>query len=602
MEIEDWPNLVAMFQARVAKYGDGPFLWEKRGGKYRPTSWRDAWNQAMALAASLQEAGVKPGDRVLLLSQNTPRWVIADFAIMAAGGVTVPVYTTNSVANHKHILTDSDAETAIVSTAALAQPFLEAATGNGRLKRLVMMEDADQLEPAGIDIRSWDDTIRAGQDGASAIADAAALIDRDDPAAIIYTSGTGGNPRGVILSHRAIIANCVGATDVLAAVGLDDEVFLSFLPLSHAYEHSAGMMFPVSIGAQIYFAERVDTLSTNLPEARPTIMTAVPRLYEILRERIIKGVAREGGFKAQLFRKTVELGGRRIENGGTLGLWDSAIDAVLERLVRDRFRARFGGRLKAFVSGGAPLNYEVGVFFSALGLQLLQGYGQTEAGPVISVNRVEHNKLRTVGPPLKGVEVRIADDGEILVRGPLLMDGYWNAPEDSAAALRDGWLYSGDIGVIDEDGYLQITDRKKDIIVNSAGETLSPQRIEMNLALEPEIEVAMAVGNQRPHVVAVVVPAQEFVSTFARQNRVEADLTTLAGDKAFRSAIGEVIDRANSNFSATERIKRFIVADEPFTIENGMMTPTMKLRRHEILKRWGDAVDQLYDGPATSKT
>ena len=594
MEIGDWPNLVAMFLSRAKERGERPFLWEKQDGAYRPISWREAADQVASLAAALQAYGLARGDRVLLLSQNAPRWAIADFAIMAAGCVTVPVYTTNTVANHEHVLEDSGATAAIISTAALARPLLEAAQKSGRLKRVIAMEDFGDIDGGGAIITAWDDAIAKGRDGGRAVADAAQTVARDALAGVIYTSGTGGAPRGVMLSHRAIIANCVGAADVLDEVGLDDEVFLSFLPLSHAYEHSAGLMFPISIGAQIYFAERGDTLPTNLLEARPTIMTAVPRLYEIMRERILKGVAREGGLKAKLFWTAVALGRKRYESPETMTVWERLVDRVVDRLVRDKFRARFGGRLKALVSGGAPLNYEVGLFFTALGLRLLQGYGQTEAGPVISCNRCSRIKLRTVGPPLKHVEVRIADDGELLVRGPLMMDGYWRQPKLSAETLRDGWLHTGDIGVIDQDGYLQITDRKKDIIVNSAGETISPQRIESILALEPEIEVAMAVGDNRPHIAAVVVPAHDFMTEWAKKNGVDAHLSRLADDKAFRGAIGEAVDRANRSLAATERVKRFVIADQPFTIENGMMTPTMKPRRHAIMKRWGPTIDGLY--------
>ncbi|MCB1494726.1 MAG: long-chain fatty acid--CoA ligase [Bauldia sp.] len=595
MEIDDWPNLVDMFFRKAAERGERPFLWEKRDGVYQATSWREAAVQVSALAASLKTYGLAPGDRVLLLSQSSPRWVIADFAIMAAGGVTVPLYTTNTVANHEHVIADSGAAMAIISTAALAGRFLEAAGKADIVKRVVAMEAPGEGVGAGIAVSGWEEALSAGREGAAAIPEVAKAIDRDAVAVVIYTSGTGGEPKGVMLSHRAIIANCAGAVDILYEVGLDDEVFLSFLPLSHAYEHSAGLMFPVSIGAQIYFAERVDTLTTNLLEARPTIMTAVPRLYEVMRERILKGVTRQGGLNAWLFGTTVDLGRKRYESEG-MTAWQRGLDRVVDRLVRDKVRGRFGGRLKALVSGGAPLNYEVGVFFTALGLRLLQGYGQTEAGPVISCNRVGKAKLRTVGPPLKHVDLRIAEDGEILVRGPLLMDGYLNHPDLTAEILRDGWLHTGDIGVLDEDGYLRITDRKKDIIVNSAGETISPQRIESALALEPEIETAMAVGDNRPHMVAIVAPNRAFTAEWAKRNHAQDDLADLAGDDAFRGAIGEAIDRANKTLGPAERIKRFLIAEHPFTIENGMMTPTMKLRRHVIMERWKPALDRLYDG------
>jgi long-chain acyl-CoA synthetase len=594
MEIDDWHNLVAMFFEQAVKRGDAPFLWEKQAGAWRPMSWRETAAEVAALAAALRSWGLARGDRVLLLSGNAPRWAIADFAIMAAGGITVPLYTTNTPANHEHIIADSGAAFAVVANASLARPFFEAARKSQGIRRIIAMDDLGDVDHDRIPVSTWSEAIAKGAMDAAAVAPAAAGIDRNALACLIYTSGTGGEPKGVMLSHRAILANCVGAVAVLEQLGLGDEVFLSFLPLSHAYEHTAGLMFPVMIGAQIWFAERVDTLTANLTEVRPTIMTAVPRLYDIMRERILKGLARESRLRVRLFQAAVELGRKRYENPGTMTAKDKVLDWIVDKLVRDKFRARFGGRLKALVSGGAALNYEVGVFFTALGLRLLQGYGQTEAAPVISCNPCARVKLRTVGPPLKHVELRIADDGEILVRGPMLMDGYWKQPKLTAATLRDGWLHTGDVGIIDNDGYLRITDRKRDIIVISGGDTLSPQHIEQVLALEPEIEVAVAIGDNRPHVVAIIVPAPDFIAEWAEANGGGADLAVLAGDKAFRTAISHAIDRANANLSITERVKRFVIADHPFTIENGMMTPTMKARRHAILNHWAQAIDELY--------
>ena len=594
MEIGDWPNLVAMFRSQAEKRGAQPFLWEKIDGSYRPLSWQEAAAQVAALAAALQAYGLARGDRVILLSQNSPRWLIADFAIMAAGGISVPTYTTNTASDHLHILSDSGAAMAIVSTAALARPFFEAARRMKSVKHVIAMEDLGDIDTGRIPLTSWQDALSAGAAHAAAIMPAADGIDRNALACLIYTSGTGGAPKGVMLSHRAIITNCVGAADVLAELGLDDEVFLSFLPLCHAYEHSAGLVFPISLGAQIFFAERTDTLTTNLVEAQPTIMTAVPRLFEIMRERILRTVARQSHLRARLFWMAIELGRKRYESSETMTRRERLADWVVDRLVRDKMRARFGGRLKALVSGGAPLSYDVGIFFTALGLRLLQGYGQTETGPVVSVNRPSRVKLRTVGPPMKHVEARIADDGEILVRGPLLMDGYWKQPKLTAETIRDGWLHTGDIGVIDHDGYLQITDRKKDIIVNSAGDTISPQRIEAALTLEPEIAFAIAVGDNRPHIGAIIVPDQDFLCDWAKENGTAAELSLLAEDKGFRRAVGHAVERANGKLSVIEKVKHFVVADQPFTVENAMMTPTMKPRRHAILRRWGAALDQMY--------
>jgi long-chain acyl-CoA synthetase len=335
-------------------------------------------------------------------------------------------------------------------------------------------------------------------------------------------------------------------------------------------------------------------LLTNLGEARPTIMTAVPRLYESMYQRILRGVAKQGGLKARLFHLALELGRKRYAAPASLNPWERLLDRLTDRLVRDKMRARFGGRLKAMVSGGAALNPDIGIFFDALGLCVLQGYGQTEAAPVISANPPDRIKMHTVGPPLRGVEVKIAEDGEILVRGELLMDGYWRNEAATAEALRDGWLHSGDIGDLDDDGFLQITDRKKDIIVLSGGDNLSPARVEGFLSMAAEIHQAMVCGDKRPHLVAILVPEQEFLAEFARKHGKDRNLVDLADDPDLRAALSEVVDRVNQTLSPLERVRRFTLAREPFTVENQMMTPTLKIRRHAIQAAYGEEIERLY--------
>jgi long-chain acyl-CoA synthetase len=386
-------------------------------------------------------------------------------------------------------------------------------------------------------------------------------------------------------SHRNILANCRGAYRLLAMVGLSDDVFLNFLPLSHTYEHTAGMMFPISLGAQIYFAEGAETLAANMLEARPTLMTAVPRLYETLHRRIRLAVERRGGVSRGFFDKAVAIGRKRCLSQ-TLSFEERLLDPVLDRLVRAKLRRRFGGRLKAMVSGGAPLNPEIGSFFVALGVRLLQGYGQTEAAPVIACNSPAQIKIDTVGPPLDGVRIKIADDGEILVAGDNVMKGYWNDPEATAQVLEDGWLKTGDVGLVDKDGCIRITDRKRDFIKNSGGETISPARVEGYLTIEPEIAQAMVFGDRRPYLVAVLVPDADFAAGY-----------TSAGpaDPAFTKAIGAAVGRVNQQLSPIERVRRFAIAAEPFTIANGQMTPTLKIKRHVIRDTYGAALDALYD-------
>jgi long-chain acyl-CoA synthetase len=375
-------------------------------------------------------------------------------------------------------------------------------------------------------------------------------------------------------------------------------VFLSFLPLSHAYEHTAGQFLPVAVGAQIYYAEGMETLSTNLLEARPTVMTCVPRFYEVMRLRITNAVARQTALKAKLFHKTVELGSRAYESPQSLSLPERLCNRALDRLVRDKVRARFGGRIKALVSGGAPLNYDVGLFFTALGLPVFQGYGQTECAPVISVNAPGHVKLHTVGRPIAGIDVQIAEDGEILVRGASVMQGYWRDEAATAAVLRDGWLHTGDVGMIDDDGFLQITDRKKDIIVNSGGDNVAPQRIEGIFALQPEVGQVIVYGDRRPHLVALIVPHADFAQAYARRQGLPDGLKTLVEDEGFQKVMAECVRRANGGLSVVERVRRVHLMAEPFTIENGLMTPTMKLKRQDIYRAHRELFESLYQSPA----
>ncbi|MFQ5765984.1 MAG: AMP-dependent synthetase/ligase, partial [Rhodospirillales bacterium] len=371
-------------------------------------------------------------------------------------------------------------------------------------------------------------------------------------------------------------------------------VFLSFLPLSHSYEHSAGQFFPMSIGAEIYYAEGADTLAANMVEARPTIMTAVPRLYETLHQRITLGARKAGGVRERLFRMAVELGTRRCQDPAGLTPGQRLADRVLDVLVRRKVRKRFGGRLKALVSGGAPLNPDIGLFFTALGLRILQGYGQTETAPCVSVNRPSGFKLHTVGPPMKGVQVRIADDGEILVKGDLVMQGYWQDEEATRETIRDGWVHTGDIGLIDGDGHLRITDRKKDIIVCSGGDNVAPQRIEGILTIEPEIAQAMVHGDHHPHLVALLVPDEGWLEAWAEGVGKPPDLAALADGPALPKALAPVVERVNAKLSGIEKIRRFMVAKEPFTTDNGLLTPTLKIRRHRIRETYGEALEALY--------
>jgi long-chain acyl-CoA synthetase len=586
IDYDKFRSLPAMFFAVAAEHGDRPFLWAKHAGKYQPLSWAETARTVNRLARGLVALGVQPGDRVALAAENRPEWAIADLAIMSAGAITVPAYTTNTVDDNRHIFGNSGARVVIASKPPISGRAAAAAAQTPNVEAVVVMEG---LAPKGT--RFWEDVLELGDEREDDIARRVAALDPDDIACIIYTSGTGGLPKGVLATHRNILANCRGAYHLLEMLGLGDEVFLSFLPLSHSYEHTAGLMFPISIGAQIYFAEGADSLAANLIEVKPTIMTAVPRLYETLHQRIRRGIEREKGLKRRLFEQAVAIGRKRLA-GERHSIGERLIDPLLDRLVRDKVRARFGGRLKAMVSGGAPLNPEIGSFFLALGVQLLQGYGQTEAAPVIACNPPGGIKIDSVGPALHGIEIRIADDGEILVSGDNVMKGYWNDPEATARTVADGWLSTGDIGHLDADGYLRITDRKRDFIKNSGGDMIAPAKIEGALTLANEIAQAMVYGDRRPYLVAVLVPDPEFATAYAGR---APDLAALSVDPGFIKAFGDVVTRVNAALPPVERVRRFVIAHEAFTTGNAQLTPTLKIRRHVVRAVYGDTLEALYE-------
>ncbi len=576
-QLERFDSLVQMFLARVREKGDAPFLWAKRDDAWCSTSWNQAARQAAGLATSLRRIGLERGDRVMLVSENRPEWLIADLAIMAAGCVTVPTYTTNTTRDHAHILGNSGAKAVIISTQKLAKTLLPAVLFSSECQHVIGIDDDIRGGQGreGNSYHRWDEMVSGGD--LAEIEQGTKGVGRSDLACIIYTSGTGGAPRGVQQHHGAILHNVAGATDVISNdLGWGDEVFLSFLPASHAMEHSGGQHFPIALGAQIYYAESLEKLAANIEEVRPTIMIVVPRLFEMLRARILKSLEKSGALSNYLLKRAVAIGSDRYH--GRLRPWNVPLDALLSLTVRRKVQAKFGGRVKAMVSGGAPLNPEVGLFFHSLGLTLLQGYGQTEAAPVISCNRPRAGiRVETVGPPLKDTEVRIADDGEIMVRGELVMHGYWRNPEETARVLQEGWLATGDVGHLDDGGRIVITDRKKDLIVNDKGDNVSPQRLEGMLTLQPEIAQAMVFGDRKPHLVALLVPDPEVADEPDVQQRLSA-----------------AVDRVNRDVSVIERVRRFALADDSFTVENEQMTPSQKIRRHVITAAYRDRLEALY--------
>jgi long-chain acyl-CoA synthetase len=559
-----WNSLPQMMLELAAHRQDQPMLRHWKDKAWQRVSWAEFAKRVAAVAAGLRAQGVSPGDRVLLVSENRPEFVIADTAIMAIGAVTVPTYTTNTAADHAHILGDSGARAAIVSAAALAKRVAEAAAGTGGLDLLVTMEAATL--PAGPAPVAWS-TLEATPADLAMLRAEVEQIPPGRLACLVYTSGTGGAPKGVMLPHRAMLSNRDGVARLADRLHLQGECYLSFLPLSHSYEHTVGGFLLPSLGVEVVYSRGADRLAQEFQDIRPAIVTAVPRLFEVLRGRMLAGVEKEGGWKEKLFHRAVALGLRKMD-GPPLGLFDRVQDAVLDRLVRQKVRQRFGGRMLAMVSGGARLDPDLSGFFIALGLPVIQGYGQTEAGPVISVNLPWDIRRETVGPPLPGVEARIAEDGELCVRGDLVMDGYWNQPDATARTIVDGWLHTGDVAEM-ADGRIRITDRKKDFIKTLGGDMVSPAKLEGLLMAEPEIAQAVVAGEGKPAIVAVVVPAE-----------------------GMEAKVAEAVSRVNAKLSSIERIRK-TAAVAPFTVENGMLTPTMKVKRRVVLETHRAEIERI---------
>ena len=510
---------------------------------------------------------ISKGDRCILLSENRPEWLISDIAIMNAGGVTVPLFTTYSETDYKYIINDCDPKVCIVSN---IEQFKKV---KNYIKDETILISIDQFDQNILCFNKIFEKVLFNYP--EKIEQMKNLynkdIKRNDLACIIYTSGTTGNPKGVMLSHGGILSNCEGAREILdSLVKKDQPVFLTWLPLSHSYEHTVQYV-QISLGAKVYYAESLEKLLTNMSVAKPTIMTAVPRFYQNLYSKISINFSKQKGFKKKLIENTTLLGTKTLNNE-ILNFNEKIINFLCEKLVRKKIKNQFGGRLKAFVSGGGALDQKIGEFLNSIGLPTLQGYGLTETSPVVSCNIPGKIKIETVGPPFKTNSVKIANDGEILVKGENVMLGYWNMKKETEEVIKNGWLHTGDIGEITKDGNLKITDRKKEIIVNLGGDNISPSKIENLLSLQEKIKQSFIYGDKKTYLVALIV-------TESLENKKEIEF---------------YIENLNKTLSSVEKVKKFKLINEEFTIENGMLTPTMKLKRKKILKKYKEDLEKLY--------
>ncbi len=594
LNFSQFNSIVTLFHHQSKLYGEKPYLWKKSDGKYVSISWKETYTQVQKIAKGLTDLGILKGDRVVILSENRPEWQIADLAIMSIGAISVPAYTTSTTNDYAHIINHSEARCIIISSHHLTIKALPAVIKSLKCKNIIKIDEDEAEYNDPINIIKWREIIQNNNNIEYSIIEEIKYQKRQDTACIIYTSGTGGNPKGVMLSHGAMLQNCAGAQELLKTIITDiNEIrFLSWLPLSHSYEHTL-QFFYMGVGGQVYYAEGIDKLVINMGESKPHIMTAVPRFYDSLHMRISQGLKNQKKISQILFALTLKLGKKNYLNE-KMNIFEKIFNKLLDKIVRKKVNKRFGGNLKALVSGGSALNFEVGLYLTALGLPLLQGYGQTETAPVVSANPPLKIKLDTVGPVFKGTEVKIAEDGEILVRGENVMNGYWNDPESTNNTIIDGWVHTGDIGEFDEDKYLKITDRKKDIIVNAGGDNISPSKIEAKLDILPEISQSMLYGDYKNYLVAIIVPNKEESLFWAKKNHKDENLSILIKDNEFIKMIKEATQRVNNNLSVIEQIRKFVLIDHEFTIENGMMTPSMKVRRFKVKEKYKDELEKLY--------
>ena len=531
-------------------------------------SWSETKNLTKKIHNFLANKYLGELERVLLVSENRPEWMASDIAIMSNKLICVPNYTTYTSRDFEHILNDSQPVGLIVSNKNLLQTILTASEKVKYNFKFILCFDYFENNSISNLVFLNDLTDDNNDNNREKIKE----IKRTDPACIIYTSGTQGLPKGVILSHGGILSNCEGAYELLKTIKSPDLTFLTWLPLSHSYEHAVQFV-QIILEAKVFYNKSIETLLPTVKIAQPHIMTAVPRFYNNLHAKMKINLKNQSNFKQNLFNKTIQLGTKKFKNI-KLSFSENIINLILDKLVRKKVKNNFGGRLEAFISGGGPLDSQVGEALNALGLKTLQGYGLTETSPVVSCNLLNKVKVDTVGPIFPGVEVKLAEDGEILVKGENLMLGYWNNKEATEQTIKDGWLHTGDIGEFDEDNYLKITDRKKDIIVSLGGDNIAPSKIENLLTLSPEIEQACVFGEQKNYIAALLVLNSE--------------------SKSSDEDIQRYIDEVNKDLTQPEKIKKFIFIDEPFSIENNLMTPTMKVRRHEVQKKYQNQIDQLF--------
>ncbi len=589
-------TLSQLFHFAVTQF-NRPDLLTYRGkdGSFQRISTNEFRDRVVHFALGLRTLGVKKNTRILFLSENRPEWHCADFACHVLAAVTVPVFPTLIPEQIQYIFENSGAELVLVSDEEQLKKIQEI---RGNLKRLkhVIVFDADL---AGADVLSFEQTLAKGREQSDKHIMEEALKNATPgmTATIIYTSGTTGVPKGVVLSHDNLVSNMLASAEVLQLTCADTA--MSFLPLSHAFERTVDYVYFYR-GMSIVYSANMDALLADLAESRPTIMACVPRFYEKIKARVEAKVDEDGGIKKILFEWALAVGAKKGELAVReiqLNSWLKLRAWLADKVVFVKIRERTGGRIRFFISGGAPLSAEVGRFFEAIGLRILEGYGLTETSPVISVNPPARPKFGTVGTVLPNVEVKIGEDGEVLARGPSVMSGYYKLPEETNEVLKDGWFHTGDIGSFDEDGYLVITDRKKQLLVTSVGKKVAPQPIEKAVEASKYIEQVLLVGDKRNFITALIVPDFDQLKLFAASKQLQSEPpAALVEHGQVRELVQREVEAHQDQFSRYEQIRKFELLSESLTVENGYLTPTMKIKRKVVLSDYADLVEKMYSG------
>ena len=567
MKLDSVNNLLELFYQQYKKQKKEDIFLQSLKEPKKKYSWEEVYINIIKLSEELSKY-IKKGDRCLIISENRPEWMISDLSIMLSEAITVPAYTTYTERDYEYIINDCTPTIIIISNKDQYKKIRNIIPNKSFIKKIICFEYVENSnEEFNIDIN---DIFKKEQYNKEIFFNL--KTQRKDIACIIYTSGTQGNPKGVMLTHGGIINNCEGAFNLLKTFISNKPKFLTWLPLSHSYEHTVQFV-QIVVSARVYYAESIDKLIKNMSDCSPEIMTAVPRFYQNLYQKINTSFNKTKGLKKLLIDQTVNLGEKKMSKK-SLSFTEKIINFLCEKLVRKKIKYQFGGNLKAFVSGGGALDKEVGSFLNAIGLPTLQGYGLTETSPVVSCNSIEDIRVETVGIPFKGNLVKIADDGEILVKGENVMLGYWKNEDETNKVLKNGWLYTGDIGKF-EGEFLKITDRKKDIIITPGGDNISPVKIESDLNKSDYIEQSLVYGDNKPYLVSLIVLRSE-------NKNIDKEI------------IHKEIEKINKNLSKIEKIKKFIIIKDQFTIENNMMTPTLKLKRYRIIKNYREELEKLF--------